>query len=111
MQFPWPKMDSYSGVWGHHVLWAATCLCAAAWAAAAPIDTNRLALQVEALKRLKGTDFESKPALKAAVQRVLQASRGTPQFVELVRELKIKGEAPALIDYATQHSADASGVD
>jgi putative heme-binding domain-containing protein len=87
------------------------------WLAAAglglgqPIDTNRLALQVEALKRLKGTDFESKPALKAAVLKVLDATRGSAQYVELVRELKIGGQSGPLLDYASQHPAEASGVD
>src|SRR5689334_5130490 len=48
--------------------------------------SDRTAVAVEALKRLKGIDLESNPALKSAVLKVLESTKGTPQFVELVRE-------------------------
>ena len=42
---------------------------------------ERTAIQIEALNRLKNVDLESSPALKGAVVKVLEKTRGTPQFV------------------------------
>jgi len=66
---------------------------------------------VEALKRLKGMDLEANPGVKAAVLKVLDSTRGTPQFVELVKEFGIKGQSPALLEFAMQHPEQSVGVD
>jgi hypothetical protein len=59
---------------------------------------NSVAL--EALNRLKGIDLESNPAVKTAVLKILEQVKGTPQFVEIVRDFKIKGQESALLDFA-----------
>src|SRR5439155_8178824 len=57
---------------------------------AAPEEPDRGAIAAEALSRLKGIDLDANPGVKAAVVRVLDQARGTPQFVEIVRDFKIK---------------------
>src|SRR5262249_47969856 len=74
-------------------------------------QSDRLSIALEALRRLKGVDLEANPTLKAAVLKVVDATRGTPQYVELVREFNIKGQSSALLDFATQHPVDAAGVE
>jgi putative heme-binding domain-containing protein len=70
---------------------------------------NTIAL--EALSRLKGIDLETSPAVKAAVMRVIESTAGTPQFVELVREFRIKDQNPALLALALNNVTNATGVD
>src|SRR5438105_2582814 len=65
------------------------------------------AIAVEALSRLKGVDLEANPTVKAAVLRVLNKTQGTPQFVELVRDFKIKGQSEPLLDYALAHPSES----
>jgi putative heme-binding domain-containing protein len=72
---------------------------------------DRLAIAIAALDRLKGIDLEANPALKAAVLKVLESTKGTPQFVELVRDFKLHGQDRALLDFAIQHPQTAAGVD
>jgi putative heme-binding domain-containing protein len=66
---------------------------------------------IEALSRLKGMDLEANPALKGAVLKVLETTKGTPQFVELVRDFKLKGQADELLAFATAHPSDSTGVE
>lgn len=73
--------------------------------------SDRAAVAVEALRRLKGVDLEANPALKRAVETILTSVKGTPQFVELVREFNVKGQEPALLELALKHPSDAAGVD
>lgn len=68
-------------------------------------------MAIEALSRLKGMDLEANPALKAAVLRVVESTRGTPQFVELIRDFKLQGQEQALLDYAASHPADSAGAE
>ncbi len=56
-------------------------------------------------------DLEANPGLKAAVLRVVERTKGTPQFVELVRDFKLKDQSPALLDFAVAHPGDSAGVD
>jgi len=70
---------------------------------------NSVAL--EALSRLKGMDLEANPALKAAVLKVLNEVKGTAQFVEIVRDFKITGQEPALLDLGTKDPSSSAGVD
>jgi putative heme-binding domain-containing protein len=72
---------------------------------------ERLQLAVDALQRLKGTDLESNPTVKAAVMKILQRTEDTPHFVELVRDFKIKGQGPALLRYAVRHPEDAAAAE
>lgn len=70
---------------------------------------NSVAL--EALSRLKGIDLESNPAVKNAVLKVLQQVKGTPQFVEIVRDFKISGEESALLDFAAKQPSSSAAAD
>jgi len=65
----------------------------------------------EALVRLKGTDLKAEPAVAAALQGALDKARGTPQFVELVRDFGAKGQASALLDTALKISGDSAAGD
>lgn len=67
--------------------------------------------QIEALSRLKDVDLEANPALKGAVLKVLEKTKGTPQFVEIVRDFNIKGQAKELVDFAAKHPTDSLGVE
>jgi putative heme-binding domain-containing protein len=66
---------------------------------------------LEALKRLKNIDIESNPALKKIVLKSLEAAKGTPVFVEIVRDFKLKGHEAALIRFAQAHPKESTGVE
>jgi putative heme-binding domain-containing protein len=70
---------------------------------------NSVAL--EALNRLKGIDLESNPAVKTAVLKILEQVKGTPQFVEIVRDFKIKGQESALLDFACKQPASSAAAE
>jgi putative heme-binding domain-containing protein len=72
---------------------------------------SRTMIAVEALSRLKGMDLESNPAIKAAVLRVLETTRGTPQFVEIVRDFQIQGQNDALLEFAVAHPESPAAVE
>jgi putative heme-binding domain-containing protein len=73
--------------------------------------SDSTAIAVEALSRLKDMDLEANPGIKAALMRVIESTKGRPQFVELVRDFKLKDQDPALLDYATVHPNDSGGAD
>jgi putative heme-binding domain-containing protein len=66
---------------------------------------------MEALSRLKGIDLESNPAVKNAVLKILDQAKGTPQFVEIIRDFKITGQEPALLDFACKEPATSAAAD
>ena len=66
---------------------------------------------LETVRRLKGMDFEANPALKGALLRVVDSTRGTPDFVELVRDFKLSGQIEGLLDVAIRHSETSAGVE
>ncbi len=70
---------------------------------------NSIAL--EALSRLKGIDLETNPAVKNAVLKVLAQVRGTPQFVEIVRDFKLSGQEPALLEFAAKDPSSSAAAD
>lgn len=72
---------------------------------------EQTAIQVEALSRLKGVDLEANATVKAAVLKVLEKTKGTPQFVDLVRDFDLKGQGQALLEYALRFPKDNSGVE
>jgi putative heme-binding domain-containing protein len=74
-------------------------------------ESDRLSVAIEALKRLKGVDFEANPALKAAANKLIESAKGTPQFVELVRELNLTNQQPSLLQFAMQHPRETAGVE
>jgi putative heme-binding domain-containing protein len=74
-------------------------------------DSGQISLSLEALSRLKGVDLEANPALKTVVSNVLNQVRGTPQFVELVRDFKIGNQERPLLEFAAENPATAAGAD
>lgn len=79
--------------------------------AAPPALDPETATKLEALSRLKNVDLESNAALKAAVVKLLEKTRGTPQFVEIVREFKLAGYGRPLLEYALEYPGEASGIE
>lgn len=79
--------------------------------AANPPDADRLALKIEALKRIEGIDLDTNPSLKSAVLGVLEATRGTPYFVELVQQFNLVGYQDHLVELALQNPNANFGVD
>ena len=72
---------------------------------------DRTAIAIEALSRLKGIDLESSPAVKAAVRKVLASTKGTAQFVELVRDFRIKDQNQSLLEIALSHPDNSTAVE
>ncbi len=74
-------------------------------------NSDRAAIAREALSRLKGIDLDANPGVKAAVLKVLDQARGTPQFVEIVRDFNIKDQDAALLEIATRNPGSSAGVE
>jgi putative heme-binding domain-containing protein len=66
---------------------------------------------LEALQRLKGMDLEANPALKGAVLKVLESTRGTAQFVEIVRDFSLAGQEAGLLEVAEKLSGESAGAE
>jgi putative heme-binding domain-containing protein len=87
------------------------CLFALAAAAIAqPIDPEKLNTMIEALTRLGPEAVNANPKLKEALGKVLAATRGTPQFVQLVQQFQVADQNAGLIEVAVKNPADESGV-
>jgi hypothetical protein len=66
-------------------------------------DAQKINTAVEALTRLENVNLEEKPAIKTAVLRVLEKTRGTPNFVKLVRHFKLTDQKPGLLEVAIKN--------
>jgi putative heme-binding domain-containing protein len=66
---------------------------------------------IDVLLRLKGTNLDSSPAVKAALDRALLAYRGQPPFLELVRAFNLTDRADGLIELAVAHPDDSTGAE
>ena len=88
----------------------AFCLLVAG-VAAEPLEPERVTTVIEALTRLGPEKVEANPKLKEALGKVLEATKGTPRFVELVREFHITDQDPALLELAVANSNNSTGVD
>src|SRR5215471_419193 len=73
--------------------------------------TNVSSVALEALERLKGIDLDQNPAVKEAVFKILDQVRGTPQFVQIVRDFNIKGQDRELLVVALNNSTNSTGVE
>lgn len=73
-------------------------------------EADRIATAVEALSRLQDVNLEEKPAIKAAVFRVLAKTRGTANFVKLVQQFKLTDQNPGLLEVAQKEPAGETGV-
>jgi putative heme-binding domain-containing protein len=72
---------------------------------------DRTAMAVEALSRLQGIDVNQNPKIKETVLRVLEKTRGTANFVKLVRQFKLTDQDAGLLEVAVQNSASETGVE
>ena len=90
-------------------------MCAAAFLSngrgADSTEQERINTAVEALTRLQDVHLDEKPAVKAAVERVLEKTRGTPQFVKLVRHFQLTNQTAGLLEAAMNHPKEESGVE
>lgn len=67
-------------------------------------DMNSIA--GEALTRLKDADMNANPEIKAALNKQLTASKGTPRLIEIVRDFKLQGQGGELLAAALAHPSD-----
>lgn len=91
------------------VLFASAGVSAGAEAPGANDATS--SINLEALTRLKDIDLEANPSVKAVVLKVLEQMRGKPEFVEIVRDFKITGQDPALLEIAAKDPNSQAGVE
>jgi len=73
-------------------------------------EQEKINTAVEALTRLENVNLEEKPAIKAAVERVLAKTRGTPGFVKLVQHFQLTNQNAGLIDVAINNPGNDTGV-
>jgi putative heme-binding domain-containing protein len=79
--------------------------------AAEPLEPERVTTIIEALTRLGPEKVEASPKLKEALGKVLEATQGTPRFVELVRDFHLKDQDPALLEIAVLNPNNSTGVE
>jgi putative heme-binding domain-containing protein len=72
---------------------------------------DRKAIAIEALTRLKGTDLNANLELKTAALKVLEWTRGTPDFLRIVQDFNMRGQNAGLLEVAVKNPADGSGVE
>jgi putative membrane-bound dehydrogenase-like protein len=65
----------------------------------------------ETVSRLDRADFDANPSVKAAVLTALDSVRAAADFVNIVRNFRMTGQNPALLDIAVRHPAQESGVE
>ena len=65
----------------------------------------------EALERLENVDLHSHPDLEALVNEMVKTSRGTPRFLELVRDFKLPGQSEGLMELALARPSSPEGVE
>lgn len=93
------------------ISWMCLLLLAFSLKAAETTEAERTALAVEALSRLQGVSIEQNPRLKETVFKVLEKTRGTPNFVKLVQQFKLKNQESGLLDVAIKNSTNEHGVE
>lgn len=77
----------------------------------ARLSDGKKAIAAEALQRLKGVDLAQNAELKAAVTEALKNTRGTAQFVELVRDFRLADQHAGLFEIAVARPDSPEGVD
>ena len=86
-------------------------LIALAFGAGKDADPARLLVAQEALKRLGNFDPKKDAKYSKALDGLLERSKGTPQFVDLVNRFNISAKYPDLLDMAIADPAGQAGVD
>jgi putative heme-binding domain-containing protein len=89
----------------------ACALISASRSLAADSEQEKINTAVEALTRLQNVNLDEKPAIKAAVERVLDKTRGTPNYVKLVRHFGLKDRNAGLLEVAANHPDHETGVE
>src|SRR5213083_3293761 len=79
--------------------------------AAEPLEPERVTTVIEALTRLGPEKVEANPKLKEALGKVLETTKGTPRFVELVRDFHVQDQDPALLEIAIANPGNSTGVE
>jgi uncharacterized protein (UPF0147 family) len=74
-------------------------------------EAQKINTAVEALTRLEDINLEEKPTIKTAILRVLEKTRGTANFVKLVRYFKLTDQNTGLLEVAIKNPADEIGVE
>jgi len=74
-------------------------------------SNDRTSLAVEAVTRLQNVDLSQNAKLKETVFKLLDRTRGTPDFLRLVKHFKLKGQQAGLLDLAIAQPADEAGVE
>jgi putative heme-binding domain-containing protein len=74
-------------------------------------EPDRNVIALEALSRLTASDLKANPALQKALDKVLEANGGKPEFVKLVRQFNVAGQERGLILVAASLPAHEAGVD
>ena len=87
-----------------------TVITAVVVSGAEPIDPARLTTMIEALTRLGPEQVKANPRLTEALGKVIEATRGTPQFVQLVSQFQIQGQNAGLLEVAAKNPTDDAGV-
>ena len=78
---------------------------------AADADADRIRLAVDALTRLEGINLDANPTMKERVLKVLDKTRGTPDFVRLVQHFQFKDQNAGLLEVALSQPSGESGVE
>ncbi|AMV22579.1 PVC-type heme-binding CxxCH protein [Planctomyces sp. SH-PL14] len=74
-------------------------------------DAKKTLVSAEAISRLQGFDLKAKPEYKAALERVLEAKKGTVEYVKLVDKFDLKDHDIALLKLAQEHPEEQVGVE
>ncbi|MDX1951918.1 MAG: c-type cytochrome [Verrucomicrobiota bacterium] len=74
-------------------------------------NASKNAVAIEALSRLKGIDLEANPAVKKAVVKTLDSVRGTPEYVQLIKDFNLKEQEAGLLETALLNATNSVGVD
>lgn len=87
------------------------CLCVATLTAFADEAADKTALIIEALSRLQPEQINANPKLKEALSKVLEVTRGTPQFVKLVQQFQAPDQYAGLLESAINNPTDETSGD
>ncbi len=66
---------------------------------------------LETLRRLKGIDLDANAAIRSVLLRTLESFRGTPEFVELVRDFDLSGQESGLLEVARSAEDPSAGAE
>ena len=79
--------------------------------AADKLSPEKVNTIIEALSRLDPEVVKSNAALKTALKQVLNATRGEPRFVDLVKKFRVKNRETDLLLLVVKHPNDPAGVE